>query len=129
MKLEKFEKSSLEELRKEINPKLKEIGEKFGISLRLGRISYDAYSFTGKIEAKILISREETEKIERGEFESLAVFYGLKKEDYGRTFSQNGKIFKIVAIKTRNRKYPIIARNGERTYKFDIRSVQLSLGR
>lgn len=127
MELERFNKDVFKTMRKDIQFQLDKIANMYGISLNLGNISYQDYSFAAKIEGKIL---KDSANIEKEEFAELASKYGFKPEDYGATFRSSGKIHTIYAIKTRNRKYPILTRCSDgKNYKFEGMKVLREIGR
>tara|TARA_Y100001963_G_C6512362_1_gene322708 strand:+ start:237 stop:575 length:339 start_codon:yes stop_codon:yes gene_type:complete len=45
---------------------------------------------------------------EKDEFSSNAFLYGLKPEDYGKTFKHGNKVWKLVGFKSRSPKYAYI---------------------
>jgi len=127
VELERFSKNVFKTMRTNIQFDLDKIADKYGISLRLGNISYQNYSFTSKIEGKIL---KGSANIEKEEFAKLASEYGFKPEDYGATFRSGGKVHTIYAIKTRNRKYPILTKCSDgKGYKFEAMRVLKAIGR
>ncbi|KPU83212.1 hypothetical protein JI58_09465, partial [Marinosulfonomonas sp. PRT-SC04] len=62
-------------------------------------------------------------------FEVMAEHFGLKPSDYGRTFRNNGEIFRITAINPNRPKFPISAERvaDGRGYKFTAENVRLYL--
>jgi hypothetical protein len=119
-------KNSLHDFKQDFNTVVKTLNEKYGVTIQLGNISYQENKFNGKIE---VVNKGATTTIAREEFERSAVYLGLKKSDFGKTFMSNGVLFKISGIKTRNRKYPILADNPQGdTYKFPIDKVKRLLG-
>ena len=125
--MQEFNRPNIKTLREEIDNALKSIAEKHGISLMLGNVRFSDRSFTGKLEARITDTHgEPTMAVD---FRTLADTYGLKPENLYRMVTIQGKTYKIVGLKPRNRKYPIIVEeitNGKR-YKFSAFVIRESL--
>jgi len=122
--MKEFTKDSLKVLRKDIDSALKSVADKHGLSLMLGNIRFNEESFTGKLEARVTDKPGETTMA--ADFRALAHSYGLSPSLLGQVLSINGKRYKIVGLKPRNRKYPVIAESvatGKR-FKFAAFSVR-----
>lgn len=104
----KFDKTNLKEIREDFQCVVKDIEEKYGIIITMGNISYSALEFT----TKLTVTSNETisEDFERKEFEKYCSAYGLKKEDYGRTFRNGGKEYKLIGFELSRPKYCIKVR-------------------
>ena len=76
MKITSFDRQNLKILRIEMDAALKTIGDKYGIMIRLGNISFLSESFKGKIEAFMI---ERREGLSDQEMRFLA---GLKSDGY-----------------------------------------------
>jgi hypothetical protein len=63
------------------------------------------------------------------EFKFMASRYGLAPEDLGREFSDGNRTYKIVGLKPRSTRYPVIAESGNKRYKFAAASIKLYLGK
>jgi hypothetical protein len=129
-KLTNIERPVVKTIRKDIQDALDKVGEKFGLAFSVGTISYTNDSIGARIEGALTSTPGEPKMAV--DFRKNCWKHGLKESDLGRVFS-NHKLerFKIVGLKPRNRKYPIIAEkvsNG-RTYKFSPMSVKMGLGR
>ena len=111
------------------------IEAEFGVEITLGaRGTFDPAD-TGSATFKLIvlpvidgktITKEETD------FRTMAHLYGFQPDDFGRTFSQQGKVFQITGLKPGSPKYPVLAKNlGDgRNYKFPPETVTalLALG-
>lgn len=54
--------------------------------------------------------------------------YGFEKDDLGKMFYISNEGYEIIGLKTRNRKYPILAKNSKGTiFKFDHVLVKAQL--
>lgn len=109
--MKKFTNVNLKTLRKQIDTALAGVAKKNGISLSIGRISYQAESFRTKLEA--VIQNSENAGLSVGdakELKELKMFgdmFGLDESHLGNTFSSHGETFKFTGIKTSRPKYPI----------------------
>ena len=104
-------------MRNSINDKLSELESEFNIKIKLGRISYGDNNFTAKVETNLVKDGKVVETIAI-DFDRYKDAWGLKFP-LGYTFNMTDTIYKVVGLKPRNRKYPIIceALNNGKRYK------------
>ena len=71
----------------------------------------------------------DVDPVKQREYEAMCKKVGFTQNVIGMSFTQNGSLYRIVNIKTRNRKYPVIAssRLGG-LYKFSAETVKRNLG-
>lgn len=121
-------RQKVKQLRNEMDKVLAELGEKHGLGIKVGNISFDDRGFTAKVEAIEADNPQDQESIDRARFErDVKAVYGLEKDDFHREFNYNGTTFKIVGVKPRSTKYPVIGENANGTrYKFILRAVKNS---
>jgi len=121
-------KKEFESFRIETEQAMKTIAEKYGVNIHAGKINYDSNSFT--LDLKVSKKKVNGKSFEQAEFEKNCIYFGLKPEDYNKSFMSNGRKFNICGIKTSARKMPILAKCEDgKTYKFSLENVQLRLGR
>lgn len=97
----------LRNLRPEIEAALEVLGEKHGVTFKVGNGKYGTGNFEFKLEgvAEGGITKE-------GEmFLACCTFWNMKREDLGATFVSAGKTYKIVGAKGRSDKI-IVEREG-----------------
>ena len=125
MKITNFNKENLNSIRSKFEKELKVIGNKFGISFNVNTIRFTEKSMHCKLEGN-LSNNGSNESFLAIEFKEKCHKYCLKSEDLYKTFSSNDKSFKIIGLKVRNRKYPIIAVNilNGKSYKFSIHQIK-----
>lgn len=123
-----FDRTKIKSLRKEINSALEVVGQKHGLVFNLGSITFGQNSFGCRLE---VASSENGESVYAVAFKEKCAKYGLLPSELGKEFWSNGNRFKITGLKTRNRKYPILAdRTGDgKGYKFSATQVIIALGR
>ena len=129
-----FNKSNLQDLRSKLNEAVSSVSEEFGIAIDLGRINYSPEEAAIKLTMTAIGSNQrkgetpEDAKL-RIEFEKYATLFGLNASDYGKTVKVGNDKFKIVAIKPRRSKFPIVGEsltNGM-SYKLTLDSVKSQL--
>lgn len=64
----------------------------------------------------------------RVEWERYCAGYGLKPDDYGRSFVHEGKTFTVAGVRPRAPKRPISCTSEGRSYSFPLSIVKLYLG-
>lgn len=122
-----FDKGAIIQVRKEVEEALNIIAKKHALSFSIGNISYDDRSFHTKIEGAVTTNGE---GIDETKFKRYAYKFNIPITWYGRVFIHNNQDWKIVALKDRARKYPIIAQcnvTGKRL-AFTVDSVKHFLG-
>lgn len=68
--------------------------------------SFNAGSFTLKLKIR---KPEEEEGAEAKTFAKYAALFGMKPEDFGKTFGFRGAIYKITGLNPRSEKFPVNA--------------------
>lgn len=121
----------------EVNKALAEAGRKLGINIqKAGGGTFNNSSFTFKVECALIgtdgvVKDKEAEAKEAEAFKDFASHYGLKPDDFGKTFTAwSGKTYTICGLNTRARKHPIQAKNiKDETYRFSAEEVKALLER
>ncbi len=110
-------KKEFENFRTETEEALKEIAEKYNVTITAGKIKYSEAEFALTIDVK---KKEVNGKsFEQAEFEKYCFLYHLKPEDYLKSFKTSGKNFVITGFKPNRPKFPIIAKGEDgKSYKF-----------
>ena len=113
-------------MRLEIDAALAKVAAKHGITLEIGNISFSADSFRTTLSAKSSADPLENAK---SDFIKSAYSVGLLKDAFGKTFDVRGDTFKIIGVKPRSHKYPVIGKdmsNGKE-YKLPLSYVPSNL--
>jgi hypothetical protein len=98
------------------------------MEFRVGNATFTESNVTFKIEVALVGENGEVKSKEAESFKKFAVVYGLKEEDFGKSFKSNGHTYKICGLKTKSGKYPVIAeRDNGRRFKFGAEYVKLML--
>jgi hypothetical protein len=109
-RIDKIDRNVCKDIRLELDAELSAVGEKLGLSLRMGRCSYTSNSATFKLEVELLsatgrpISKEERYLNENHEF------LGIPKEWLGAKLKdpKDGKLYHLRGYKARSPKRPFI---------------------
>lgn len=102
-------KDTLKIIRADIDNALISVGEKHGLSLKIGSIKYSDESFDAKLVAQLAkIGDVSTEK---ALFERFCESYGFAKDDYLRTFQHKGQPYVLIGFKPSSPKYSLICKN------------------
>ena len=104
--LEKFDKLMVGQLREEILAAIEAVTKKRGIRIEETKVRGDEGSMDFAI--RFSLGELDEKEPELRDFEKNAPTFGLKAEDFRRPFRRMGKKYLLVALKPRNRKYPVI---------------------
>ena len=115
---------------KKIQDKLKlailQIEREENVKIDFGTISYNKAFYTSKMTVKTL---EKTEAV--GDvYKAICRRLGFTQNIIGMQFNGTNGVYEIVDIKTKNRTYPIIAKqvSGIKTYKYSVDQIKRLIG-
>ena len=109
MKLTRIERSTCSTLTARANAALKALGEELGLTITVkGGGQYSESTFQTKVEFALPSAGGELMTTEATAFRLNARSYGLQPDDLFREFNYAGRQVKIVGLKTRAHKMPII---------------------
>lgn len=108
MKVKEMNKENVTKLTGAAEVALTEVAERYGVTLTRENGTYDSHA--GIFHSKWTFTVPTASGVPAN-FSSVAWRFGLTDADYNGLFTTHNGTFRLVAIKTRNRKYPII---GER---------------
>ena len=120
-KVTSFDKTNLKFIRNDIDAALKAVSEKYGMTLRLGNITFLNDSFSGKLEATLLNSSGQAVSQENLNLQKYGKMYLGDKFNPESVYTFRGERIKFDGIATRRSKYPVIYKSlssGKR-YKMD----------
>lgn len=123
-------RQDLRTLRSDLQAALSDLETKHGITFNVGRMTYEADGSMAKIKLSA-VSGEAPGNVgdlgtpEAVEYATRAPEFGLEKAWLGREFNCVHGTFKLVGLKPRARKYPVVAQaeNGKR-YKMPVAIVR-----
>ena len=120
-----MDKDKIKEIRKDMDAALRVIGSKHSLAFEIGRITYSDNGFGARVEA-VMTSNSGESKMAI-DFRDKCGKYGFVPEDLGKMFKDSsGNNYRIIGLKPRNRKYPIIAEklNNGKSFKFSALYVK-----
>ena len=103
--IKEFNKVNLKNVREDISAILSKYAKDNGIEIKIGNISFNAGSFTTKMEAKVIGAKTKEDSV----LEFMMATKGLSKT------SKCGKT--LVGYNTRGKAYPFIFENAGKKYK------------
>ena len=108
-----------------IKAAIAQIEKEENVKISFGGIRYNSAYYTSQIKVSTL---EKNEKV-KGVYESICRSLGFTQDVVGMSFISRGIPHEIIDIKTRNRKYPIIAKTKDgKQYKFSVSSIKTLIG-
>ena len=113
-KIKKIDRKTLKTFRTDFNKAVEAFAKKNGVVMSIEGIRFSDSEFTGKLKVIIAptgnMSAEEA--MGRKSLDLEGVFFGLKENDYGRTFKNwDGDTYKLTGVKSSRPKYPVSATN------------------
>ena len=128
--MKQFDRQAVKEIRETLQENLDAFGAEYGITFKLGNMRYSDVKLTTQLEV-FATNGGDASDAGRIEWETNCMRYGLRPNDFGKTIElSNGTPVTLSGIKTRNRKYPIIAdADNGRSYKLTIGQVEAQLDR
>jgi hypothetical protein len=123
-----IDRQTLENFRQDFNEAMKDLEQKYGFVIELGRITYTPTSFTGKLEVH---EGESKDDVNEQEFKKYCYMFGLDEQDYDRRFTFQGKDYIVTGIRPSKRKYPICCQEVQSgtTCGFTSECVRKALGK
>jgi len=109
---------------------LRSLEDELGVTFSQGNGSYDSATFSMKIKATIDSVDGSTQTPEMVDFEKQCFRFGFEPSDLGKTFTHAGDTYKIVGLKSKSRKYPILGEDAQgKTFKFTANLVLDGMGK
>jgi len=118
-------------LREEINAALERVGDAHNAEVRCESGTFDDNSVRFKLVVRLRNESGAVADDRAEDFKQYAALYGLAPEDLGREFMYARENHRIVGLRTKARKRPIVAervRDGKR-FIFDEDTIRLLLGK
>lgn len=125
MTISSFSPAVCRDVQARVQAALAPLAKELGLQITAKAGSYSAEAYTFKVECATISSDGKAQTKEALDFKAYAFRYGLSPEDLWTTFERGGETYTIVGCKPRSRKYPILCRTGEKTYKLPADTVKL----
>lgn len=116
----------IDKIQTKIKKAIAAIAAEENVSIAFGSISFNSAYYTTSMKVTTLEKNEKVSNVHTAICKSL----GFTQNILGMTFEGKNGTMKIYDIKTRNRKYPIIAEclQDGRSYKYSKEHIKLKLG-
>jgi hypothetical protein len=116
--------AKIKRVQEKIKAALALIEKEENLSIQFGSIKYNSafYSTTIKV-----LTNEKSEKV-HSIYEAICKQLGFTQNIIGMKFMGNGGEMTIIDIKTKNRKYPVIAQGKTGTFKYSVEHVKRCIG-
>jgi hypothetical protein len=114
------------QIQNKIKAAIAEIEKEENVKIDFGSISFTAQRYQASMSVSTL---EKSEKVENV-LEVTCRSIGFTQNVIGMTFDFRGDKYEITDIKTKNRKYPVIAveTRTKKSFKFDVNTIKRLLG-
>jgi hypothetical protein len=118
--------TKINKIQAKINKAIAAIAKEENVTIAFGSISFNSAYYTTSMKVTTLEKNEKVSNVHTAICKSL----GFTQNILGMTFEGKNGTMKIYDIKTRNRKYPIIAEclQDGRSYKYSKEHIKLKLG-
>lgn len=111
MKIINFDRATARRLQRRVDEALFPLAEEFGISITTKGGKFSSASLVQRIEFATVGEGGVVNDRDAESFKRSAIRYGLEADDLGREFFYSGKTYRVVGLRTKSRKYPVIAEN------------------
>jgi hypothetical protein len=124
------DRANLLKFRKSFANTMKNLEIKYGLKIELGSIGFSSQQFSGRINVT-LTNGESNEAVAKKQWDDNCNWFGMKKNDFGKTFQLQGQPYEIIGFNPKARKncvkIRLVGTNNE--YRMDPNAVkhQLSL--
>ncbi len=118
--------SKIKSIQKKIKEAIAQIEKDENVKIEFGTISYNPAKYTTTMS---VVTTEKNERVDRI-FESVCKRLGFTQNIIGMQFYGTNGVYEITDIKTKNRKYPIIAKSlssGD-SFKFSSEHIKKLIG-
>ncbi len=126
-----MDRKTAKNIREELNSMdFSELEQKFGVAVSFGNCSYDSNSATFKLVLNNISEDGEVFDKAANAFKTQAKFYDLDPDDLGKEFVdkyQNNEVFRIVGLKPRAHKYPVILERVRDKKRFKYPAARVAL--
>ena len=130
MKITEFDRVTCKQMRQEIDQALATVGQKYGLTIDGGNISFTGKKFTMRLTVSVLDKTMPVGGKTANDFNLYCRQFGLEPSDMGRVFTNRGEAYKVVGLKPQSYKFPILGeRYDGKRFKFMAITVTKGLGK
>ena len=104
--------------REDLNKALASLKTKYEAEIKVGAITFGNSNL--KVKLDLTEKPKDGKSIEQVEFEKNCWKFGLKAEDYGKSFYSQGEMYSLTALKPRSPRFPVVGKSPftGKSYKF-----------
>lgn len=118
--------AKIKSIQKKIKEAILEIEKQENVKIEFGTISYNVAKYTTQMSVVTLEKNDKVDNILKGVCKRL----GFTQNIIGMQFHGTNGVYEITDIKTKNRKYPIIAKSLStgKSFKFSSEHIKMLIG-
>ena len=124
-----MDRNKAKQVREYLNKVLSENPNELGVKIEVGSISFGLSNANIKMNVSDIAENGEAITRDAEDFTLSARQYGLDPEWLNQTFEYNGIEHKIVGLRSRARKKPVLVEASGKTYIFGADLVRLNMDR
>ena len=128
MNIKNIDRAGLRLIQERLAAVLEETGKELGVSLKIGRSTYDGSKLgTIKVEVATIGEGGKANSREADDFRAYSKLYGLDADMVGKIFrTAQGERYRLLGAKPRSSKYPILVERvaTKKVYKLTIETVR-----
>lgn len=115
-------------MRADLDAALKPVAEKYGIDLKVGRMTYSPKTVAIKLEGGAVGENGEANDKYTEAWKHYARLWGLPEDGLGRKFRNAHGEYTICGLNPAARRMPVLAKRDGKTYKFEVSVIARYLG-
>jgi hypothetical protein len=124
MKISSFDRTTVKNLRSDIDKALATISKKYGIEISAGNASFTSSNVTYKVQAAVKAASGVTMTKEASDF-NLYASINLSGFKLGQTISLQGKEYTIAGWKVRAQRNPVIVTRDGKSYRVSTEMIKM----
>lgn len=126
----KLTKTIVSRISEDITKAVKRVAEAHDVVIRSAGGSYGPQNATIKLEIAVLSEDGAAMTEERKAYLECCEAYGLPREYLDKEFTHNGSRMKVVGLKLRSPKFPVLLEDCDsgKRFKFNVRGLKRSMG-
>ena len=124
MKISSFDRTTVKNLRSDIDKALATISKKYGIEISAGNASFTSSNVTYKVQAAVKAAGGVTMTKEASDF-NLYASINLSGFKLGQTISLQGKEYTIAGWKVRAQRNPVIVTRDGKSYRVSAEMIKM----
>lgn len=127
MQIKQIDRATIRNIQSRLQQHLADLGKELGVTFNVGNARYNETAATIKVEVATFGKKGEVRDRAAADFEKYAGLFGLKPSWLGKTFDRFGVRYKIVGLRTKAHKFPVIVESNGKRYKMDDESVRIRM--